>query len=120
MKNGVYSILKARFLINEDANAAKNWRFILFLITLAIIMIANTQRYEQKVFKIVALTNEVKELRSEFVDRRSELMKLKMESTVAEKMEAKHIYPSAVPPTKIKVKKVEEKTFFGKIKAAWQ
>ena len=71
MKNGVYSILKARFLINEDANAAKNWRFILFLITLAIIMIANTQRYEQKVFKIVALTNEVKELRSEFVDRRS-------------------------------------------------
>ena len=43
-----------------------------------------------------------------------------MESTVAEKMEAKEIFPSAVPPTKIKVKKVEEKTFFGKIKAAWQ
>lgn len=120
MKNGVYSILKARFLINEDANAAKNWRFILFLITLAIIMIANTQRYEQKVFKIVALTNEVKELRSEFVDRRSELMKLKMESTVAEKMETKQIFPSAVPPTKIKVKKVEEKSFFSKFKAAWQ
>lgn len=60
MRNGVYSILKARFLINEDANAAKNWRFILFLITLAIIMIANTQRYEQKFIKIVALTNEVK------------------------------------------------------------
>ena len=31
MKHGVYSILKARFLINEDANAAKNWRFILSL-----------------------------------------------------------------------------------------
>jgi hypothetical protein len=120
MKNGVYSILKARFLINEDANAAKNWRFILFLITLAIIMIANTQRYEQKVFRIVALNNEVKELRSEFVDRRSELMKLKMESTVSEKMEAKQIFPSAVPPTKIKVKKIEEKNFFSKVKALWQ
>jgi len=80
MKNGVYSILKARFLINEEANAAKNWRFIVFLIILAIVMIANTQRYEQKVFRIVELTSEVKELRSEFVDRRSELMKLKMES----------------------------------------
>jgi hypothetical protein len=117
MKNGVYSILKARFLINEDANAAKNWRFIVFIIVLAIIMIANTQRYEQKVFKIIALTNEVKELRSEFVDRRSELMKLKMESTVSEKMVEKEIYPSSVPPVKIKVRKEEEKNFFKKL---WQ
>jgi hypothetical protein len=31
------------------------------------------------------MTNQVKELRSEFVDRRSELMKLKMESTVSQK-----------------------------------
>lgn len=117
MKNGVYSILKARFLINEEANAARNWRFIVFLILLAIIMIANTQRYEQKVFKIIALTGEVKELRSEFVDRRSELMQLRMESTVSEKMEAKRILPSSVPPIKIKVKKEEEKNFFKKI---WQ
>ena len=117
MKNGVYSILKARFLINEEANAAKNWRFIVFIIILAIIMIANTQRYEQKVFKIIALTSEVKELRSEFVDRRSELMQLKMESAVSEKMEAKQIYPASVPPTKIKVKKEEDKSFLKKI---WQ
>lgn len=115
-KNGIYSILKARYLINEEANAAKNWRFIVFLILLAIIMIANTQRYEQKVFKIIALTSEVKELRSEFVDRRSELMQLKMESTVSAQMEAKEIYPSPVPPTKIKVKKETEKGFFSKIK----
>jgi hypothetical protein len=80
-------------------------------------MIANTQRYEQKVFKIIALTGEVKELRSEFVDRRSELMQLRMESTVSEKMEAKQILPSSVPPIKIKVKKEEEKNFFKKI---WQ
>jgi hypothetical protein len=71
MKNGVYSILKARFLINEEANAAKNWRFIVFLILLAIIMIANNNNVDQKVFKIVQLSGEVKELRSEFVDRRS-------------------------------------------------
>jgi hypothetical protein len=113
MKQGVYSILKARFLINEDAT--KNWRFIVFLILLAIIMIANTQRYEQKVFKIIALTSEVKELRSEFVDRRSELMKLKMESTVSQKMEAKSIFPSSVPPQKIKVVKVKEQSFLEKL-----
>lgn len=115
MKNGVYSLLKAKFLIDDDA--IKNWRFIVFVILLAIIMIANTQRYEQKVFKIAELTNQVKELRSEFVDRRSELMKLKMESTVANKMLEKQIFPSTVPPVKIKVKKEKEKTFFQKL---WQ
>ena len=115
MKNGVYSLLKARFLINDDA--VKNWRFIVFVILLAIVMIANTQRFEQKVFRIAELTNQVKELRSEFVDRRSELMKLKMESTVSEKMIEKGIFQSTVPPIKIKVKKEEEKSFFKKI---WQ
>ncbi|WP_304197909.1 FtsL-like putative cell division protein [Flavobacterium alvei] len=116
MKNGVYSILKAKFLIEDDS--MKNWRFIIFLIVLAIIMIANTQRFEQKIFKIAELNNKVKELRSEFVDRRSELMKLKMESTVSAKVAEKQIFPSTVPPTKIKVKKViEDKNFFQKL---WQ
>jgi hypothetical protein len=112
MKNGVYSILKARFLIKEEANAAKNWRFIVFLILLAIIMIANNNNVDQKVFKIVQLSGEVKELRSEFVDRRSELMKLKMESTVTEKMSVKGILPASVPPVKVIIKEKEEKGFF--------
>ena len=115
MKNGVYSLLKARFLV--DDNALKNWRFIVFIIILAIIMIANTQRFEQKSIEIVELSNQVKELRSEFVDKRSELMKLKMESTVSQKMIEKEIFPSTVPPVKIKVKKEEEKSFFKKL---WQ
>lgn len=115
MKSSIYNILKARFLINEDAN--KNWRFIVFIVILAILMIGNTNKYEQKIFKISALTNQVKELRSEFVDRRSELMKLKMESTVAEKMLSKNIIPSAVPPLKIKVLKEKETSFFKKL---WQ
>ena len=115
MKGGIYNILKARFLVNEDAT--KNWRFILYIVVLAIIMIANTQRFEQKIFKIADLTNEVKELRSEFVDRRSELMKLKMESTISKKMEARNIFPASVPPQKIKIKKPIEKSFFKKL---WQ
>src|SRR3954464_8103069 len=115
MKKGVYDILKARFLVNEDAT--KNWRFIVFGILLAIIMIGSEHRYDEKIFRIAELTNEVKELRSEFVDKRSELMKLKMESTVSEKVAGKGILPSSVPPVKIKVKKEEEKGFFSKI---WQ
>ena len=115
MKTGIYNIVKARFLVNEDAT--KNWRFILFIVVLAIIMIANTHRFEQKIFRIADLTTEVKELRSEFVDRRSELMKLKMESTISKKMEERNIFPASVPPQKIKVKKPKEKSFFQKL---WQ
>jgi hypothetical protein len=44
-------------------------------------------------------------------------MKLKMESTVSQKMIEKEIFPSTVPPVKIKVKKEEEKSFFKKL---WQ
>ena len=113
MKGNIYNLLKARFLVNEDAT--KNWRFIVFLLLLAIIMIANTHSYEKKIFKIADLTNDVKELRSEFVDKRSELMKIKMESTVAEKMFSKGILPSSVPPKKIKV--IKEKTAWDKL---WQ
>lgn len=113
MKGKLYSLLKAKFLVNEDA--IKNWQFIVYLIFLAIIMIANTHNYEKKIFQIAELTNEVKELRSEFVDRRSELMKIKMESTVAQKMEEKEIFPSSVPPKKIKVAK--EKSVWDKL---WQ
>ena len=115
MKGGVFNLLKARFLVNEDAT--KNWRFILFIVVLAIIMIANSHQYDQKIFRIADLTNEVKELRSEFVDRRSELMKLRMESTVSEKMKSRGGVPSQVPPVKIKVKTTKEKSFFDKL---WQ
>ncbi|MDD2985203.1 FtsL-like putative cell division protein [Flavobacterium sp.] len=113
MKTSIYDILKARFLVNEDA--VKNWRFLVFLIVLAMIMIANIHWYEKKIFEILALNKEVKELRSEFVDRRSELMKLKMESTVSKKMEAKGIIPSTVPPTKIKVIQPKEKSLKDRI-----
>ena len=118
MKNGVYSLLKAKFLISDDA--LKNWKFIVFLVILGMIMIANNHQYDAKNYRITELTNQVKELRSEFVDRRSELMKLKMESTVAKKMEARQILPSEVPPVKRVVEsKKDKKSFWDKLKI-WQ
>jgi hypothetical protein len=118
MKNGVYSLLKAKFLISDDA--LKNWKFIVFLVILGMIMIANNHQYDAKNYKITELTNHVKELRSEFVDRRSELMKLKMESTVEKKMETRQIFPSEEPPIKVIVEsKKDKKSFWDKLKI-WQ
>ena len=101
MKQGVYNILKADFLISNDA--VKNWRFIVFCTFLAIIMIACSHSAERKVHNIAKLNNEVRELRSEFVDMRSALMKLKMESTITNKMAARGVKPSETPPYKIKI-----------------
>ncbi|HSM63924.1 MAG TPA: FtsL-like putative cell division protein [Gillisia sp.] len=101
MKKEMYNILKANFLINGDA--VKNWRFIVFCTFLAIIMIACSHSAERKVHNIAKLNNEVRELRSEFVDVRSALMKLKMESTITSRMEARGVKPSETPPYKIKI-----------------
>jgi ribosomal protein L31E len=99
--NKIYDFLKAKYLIND--NAFENWKFILFVLVLAMVMITNIHSYEAKIFKIADLSTEVKELRSEFVDRKSELMKLKMESTITQKMKERGIVPSEVPPVKVKV-----------------
>ena len=101
MKQGMYNLLKADFLISNDA--VKNWRFIVFCTFLAIIMIACSHSAERKVHNIAKLNNEVRELRSEFVDMRSALMKLKMESTITNKMAARGVKPSETPPYKIKI-----------------
>ncbi|WP_338409707.1 FtsL-like putative cell division protein [uncultured Flavobacterium sp.] len=106
MKKSLYSLLKTKFLVSDDS--FKNWKLIIFLIFLSMIMIANNHQYDAKNYKITALTNQVKELRSKFVDTRSDLMQLKMESTITTKMQSRNIKPSEVSPKKIKVLKTIE------------
>jgi len=102
MRKNIYSILKGKFLISDDS--FKNWRVILFISGLAIVMIASAHSADQKVYQIAKMTNEVKELRSAFVDRRSKLMRLKMESTIIKKVADKGIVISDLPPKKIRIK----------------
>ncbi len=102
MKQTIYDILKGKFLIADDA--IKNWRMLLFLSFLAIIMIASSHNAESKVHEIAKLNNEVRELRTQFVDGRTELMQLKMESSIIEKMKRKGIKRPTKPPQKIIVK----------------
>ncbi|KJD32410.1 S-adenosyl-methyltransferase [Tamlana sedimentorum] len=105
MKKNIYNILKGTFLVSDDA--FKNWRFILFVSFLAIVMIASSHSADKKVYEIAKMKEQVKELRSEFVDGRSRLMKLKMESAVVKEMNKKGLKISVIPPKKIKVKSKE-------------
>ncbi|MGZ0016289.1 FtsL-like putative cell division protein [Yeosuana sp. AK3] len=102
MKKNIYSLLKGTFLVSDDS--FKNWRIIIFISILAIIMIASSHSADKKVYEIARLKNEVNEMRSQFIDGRSKLMRLKMESEVMRKMSEKGIAPSVIPPKKIRVK----------------
>jgi hypothetical protein len=102
LKQTIYDILKGKFLIADDA--MKNWRMLLFLSFLAIIMIASSHNAESKVHEIARLNNEVRELRTHFVDGKTELMRLKMESSIIRKMTQKGLKRPERPPRKIIVK----------------
>lgn len=102
MKNGLLDILKGKFLVSGDA--PKNWLFIIFTSFLATIMIGSSHSADTQVHRIAALNEEVKELRSEFVDVRSDVQRLKLESTISQTVVEKGLYPSEIPPRKIKVK----------------
>ena len=80
MKDKIYSILKGKLLLSDDAS--KNWGMLLFLSILAMVMIASSHRAESKIHEIASKNTVVKEYRTRFVDGRSRLMQLKMESQI--------------------------------------
>jgi hypothetical protein len=101
-KQTLYNILKGKFLVDEDAK--KNWGFIIFLTILALLMITSSHQIDKKVQKIAILNKEKRELRSKFVATKSDLMKLRMESSISEKLAEKGLFISQTPPQKIEVK----------------
>ncbi len=103
IKQKTYDILKGKFLVEKDA--LKNWVFILFLTGLALIAISSSHSVDKKVQKIAKLTAQNRELRAQHIATRSNLMKLKMETSVIKKLEGTGLFVADVPPTKIKINK---------------
>ena len=95
------SILNIEFLIQEDA--LKNWRMILFLSALDLIMISSGHSADRKIFKIAALNTEIKALKSDFIEAKKQLLVLKKESNITLLLADKGIGPAKNPPIKIVV-----------------
>ena len=93
------SILRMEFLVNDDA--FKNWRVILFLSLLSLIMIASGHAADRKIFQIAQLNDDLKMLKSEFVEQRTSLMNLKMETKIMKELRPLGIGPAKTPPIKI-------------------
>lgn len=102
VKQTLYNILKGKFLVDEDAK--KNWGFILFLTLLALLMITSSHQIDRKVQRIAELNKEGRKLRAEFVSTRSDLMKLKMESSISRRLAENGLCVSQTPPRKIRVR----------------
>ena len=100
-KKSIYDILRGNFLVSDDS--FKNWRFILFIVGLMLLMIASSHSSDKKVMRIAKLNKQIKELRSEFLDTRSISMKLKLESTIKNKVLILGLKPSQNPPQVIRV-----------------
>lgn len=101
IKKGVYGFLRGSFLTDESA--FKNWRIIIFVVGLLLVMIYSSHDAEKKVYKISQLNKLKRELRAEYVDTGTILMRMKMESSIREKAKFRGLKPSETPPKKIKV-----------------
>ena len=101
--NQLLALLNIEFLVKDDA--LKNWRILLFLSFLALIIIASGHSADKKIYEIAKLNAEIKEAKSEFVETRAELMRLKMETRITRKLAIIGVGPATVPPIKLIQKK---------------
>lgn len=101
VKKSIYDILRGGFLV--DDSSVKNWRFIVFVVVLLLVMIFSAHKADEKVVKIGELHNEIRKLKSEYIDTSTSLMKLKMESNIEQKAREIGLKPLQKPPIKIKV-----------------
>ena len=91
--------MRGSFLVDEKSTS--NWVYIFLFLILSLVMISSSHSVDKKVYKIAALSEEIKSLRSEFVDTRTRLMSYKMESSVKNRLLEQGIKSSKTPPVKI-------------------
>lgn len=101
VKKGVYDFLRGSFLTDEFA--FKNWKIILFVVALLLIMISSGHSAEKKVYKISELNKKKRELRAKSLDIETMLTRMEMESSIKEAVKSRGLKPSKTPPKKIKV-----------------
>lgn len=100
-KQKIYRLLRGSFLTDEAS--FKNWRIILFVVLLLLVMITSAHRADKKVIQIAELNKKKRELRAEYIDTGTRLMRMQMESSIRRKAKERGLEPLKTPPTKIKV-----------------
>jgi hypothetical protein len=101
LAKGLSSVFSGTFLTNEKN--LNHLPFILFLAFIAILYIANGYYADDKIREVNKVTYQLKELRSEYISTKSELMFASKQSEVAKAAEQLGLKEPVVPPVKIEV-----------------
>lgn len=101
----LWSILRGEFLVNE--RSVKYLPFLMFLASLAMVYIANAYYVERKVVKIQQLTKRVKDLHTNYVSVKADLMFSMKQTEIARKMQESGLMESVTPPNVIRINKKE-------------
>jgi hypothetical protein len=99
LAKGLSSVFSGTFLTNEKN--LKHLPFILFLGLMAILYIANGYYADDRIREANKISNQLKELRSEYISTKSDLMFASKQSEVAKAAEALGLKEPVVPPIKI-------------------
>jgi len=94
-RESIVRFLKGEFLLKEEG--FKNWRMLIFIIILLMLMIRSGHKTDEKVLKISELSKQERELRAEYISVRSKAMQLKLESNVVEKVKELGLKPADKP-----------------------
>ena len=79
-----------------------NYKLIFLLVSISMVSIVSSHSTDTKIYKIRKLELEVRELKSEFVSVRTNLMNARMGSNLQEKVKALGLKSSTTPPFVIK------------------
>jgi hypothetical protein len=95
------AVFSGTFLTNE--RTLQHLPFIIFLAIAAIFYIGNGYYADGKIREVNKVSNQLKELRSEYISTKSELMFASKQSEVAKAMESEGLKEPVIPPIKIEV-----------------
>ena len=90
-------------IITQD-KVLKRWPYVMFLVCLSILLIANNYVSEKIIKETNSVREELKELQTEHLATLSEYMRKSQQSEIAKRLEEIGIKESVVPPKRINIK----------------
>lgn len=99
---GIHSVIDGTILTRESV--LKGLPFLFYIAFLAVLYIGNAFYAEKKVMQIEKIKKELKELRTESISVKSNLMYLSKQSEVIKRISPFGVKESLIPPYKIFVK----------------
>lgn len=105
LAKGLSKIFGGSFL--SDDRTIQHIPFILFLALIAILYIANGYYADDKIREVNKISNQIKELRTEYISSKSDLMFISKQSQVAAAVDSLGLKEPVVAPMKIQTDSVK-------------